>query len=195
MKKLFKIILFTVIAVLTFCGCEKASVKVDYNSLTKKLNSDYSGWSLTVKTKKDDVTLTDVFAVKKSDAQTEIEYTLETLSELSFDNDGEFITKKSGSAVIKDGKVVTENGDEVVIEIEELATLGLSFKAEYFGNAKYSDTSFSATVVKPSSFLGKSLNCTDMTVYASFSDKFTKINIMYTAENGAKIDCTYSFAD
>ncbi len=193
MKKIFKIILFTVVAVLTLCGCEKASGKVDYDSLTKKLNSDYSGWTLTVMTKKDDVTLTDIFTVKNSDTQTEIEYSIEKLSEHSFDDDNDFITKKSGTAVIKDGKIETVNGDEVTIEIENIATLGLSFKAEYFGNAKFSDTSFSASVTNPSGFLGKSLTCTDMTVYASFADKFTKINITYTAENGAKIVCTYSF--
>ena len=100
MKKIFKIILFTVVAVLTLCGCEKASGKVDYDSLTKKLNSDYSGWTLTVMTKKDDVTLTDIFTVKNSDTQTEIEYSIEKLSELSFDDDNDFITKKSGTAVI-----------------------------------------------------------------------------------------------
>lgn len=194
MKNIFKIILFTVIAVLTLCGCEKVNInKADYNSLTQKLSSDYSGWTLTVTTKKDDVTLSDIFSVKNSDAQTEIEYTLETLSELSFDSDSEFITKKSGTAVIKDGKIETVNGDEVAIEIENIATLGLSFKAEYFGNAKFSDTSFSASVKNPSGFIGKSLTCTDMTVYASFADKFTKINIIYTAENGAKIVCDYSF--
>ncbi len=193
MKKIFEIILFTVVAVLTLCGCEKASGKVDYDSLTKKLNSDYSGWTLTVMTKKDDVTLTDIFTVKNSDTQTEIEYSIEKLSELSFDDDNDFITKKSGTAVIKDGKIETVNGDEVTIEIENIATLGLSFKAEYFGNAKFSDTSFSASVTNPSGFLGNSLTCTDMTVYASFADKFTKINIIYTAENESKIVCTYSF--
>lgn len=194
MKKIFKIILFTVIAVLTLCGCEKVNInKADYNSLTQKLSSDYSGWTLTVTTKKDDVTLTDIFTVKNSDAQTEIEYTLETLSELSFDGDSEFITKKSGTAVIKDGKVQTINGDEVSLDIEKLTNIGLTFKAEYFGNAKFSDTSFSATVKNPSGFIGKSLTCTDMTVYASFADKFTKINIIYTADNGAKIVCNYSF--
>ena len=194
MKNIFKIILFTVIAVLTLCGCEKVNInKADYNSLTQKLSSDYSGWTLTVTTKKDDVTLSDIFSVKNSDAQTEIEYTLETLSDLSFDGDSEFITKKSGTAVIKDGKVETIDGDEVAMEIENIATLGLSFKAEYFSNATFSDTSFSASVKNPSGFIGKSLTCADMTVYASFADKFTKINIIYTADNGAKNVYDYSF--
>ena len=195
MKKIFTIVLFTVIAVLTFCGCEKGNTnKVDYDMLTQKLSVDYSGWTLTVTTKKDDVTLTDKFTVKNDSVQTEIEYTIETLGELSFDNDSEFITRKSGNAVIKDGKVQTINGDEVSLDIEKLTNIGLTFKAEYFSNAVFSDTSFSATVIKPSDFMGEQLSCTNMAVSSTFEAKFSQINITYTSDNGAKIVCNYSFA-
>ena len=195
-KRVVIAIIISVALALALCACE-VTINVsqaDYDKLTSMLDSAYSGWTLTVSTTKGDVTLENKFVVTKETEQTKIDYTVEKLNELSMDSDSEFKTRYVGTATIVDGKITSINGDEVSVELEKLDKVGLTFKTDYFQNAKMTANAISADVKDPSGFLGVDVTCSDMKLVASFGEKFDYIRISYKTEDGSTVVYNYDFA-
>lgn len=196
MKKYIVIAIITVVLALTLCACT-VNINInqaDYDKLTSMLDATYSGWTLTVKTSSSNVELENKFVITKEAEHTTIEYKIEELGLLSMDSDSEFKVEHKGSAVVKDGKIVSLNGEEVDVQLEKLETIGLTFKSDYFENVKMTDSAIQADVKDPSGFLGTDISCTDMKLVAGFGSSFNYIRITYKA-NGADVEYNYEFGN
>ncbi|MBR2485532.1 MAG: hypothetical protein IKB54_04165, partial [Clostridia bacterium] len=104
---------------------------------------------------------------------------------------------KTGTAVIKNGVIVEQNGDAVEIPVNSLEKISLSFKQDYFKNGKgYSDGTlvFEGDVTNPKAFTGnQNFDGTDMHVTVRYNDKIESIVIDYTSANGAAVKIIYTF--
>ena len=101
-------------------------------------------------------------------------------------------TTLTGSAAIENGSVTSVQGDPV--EFPALLTgKGLSFKEEYFENAAITEMVFSADVKDAAGFLGTPIDCSDMSVQASYIDFFLDLTVRYTSESGDLVEYVYVF--
>jgi len=80
-----------------------------------------------------------------------------------------YIETLTGNATVKDGKIISQNGDAIDVELEKLSKAGFSFNALYFENASLGGDTFSADVINPKGFTGNaSLRCMNMKVKIVF---------------------------
>lgn len=194
MKKIIKGFAVAAIAasvcMLAACGVR---AKNQYDALNERLAAHYSEIVLTVTdTFDEDTSLTSVYTFSYPSAENVvIHYTVESFGEISLDGGTEKVTR-TGTALITDGALILTTGDDIGIP-ESFAKKGLTFRAEYFGNAQLNETAFSADVTNVSAFLGCELACSDMKVSASFADAFESLTVTFTAADGSAVEFCYEF--
>ena len=166
------------------------------------LKADYQGVNLEVQTTMNGVTLVNKFMSTIGANNTIVSYEIQELATIDqvCDEDiyvipGSMIIKRTGSAVIKNGVIVEQNGDAVEIPVTSLEKISLSFKQDYFKNGKgYSDGTlvFEGDVTNPKAFTGnQNFDATDMHVTVRYNDKIESIVIDYTSANGAAVKIIY----
>lgn len=196
MKKSICILTIVLCLLVVLCACgENSTDSKNIDALNDRLAANYTGWTIKVRTTKNDVTLTNQFVVTKRDGDFKVEYTLEELTEISLDNPtADFKTVTSGVAIVKDGQVTSINNDDVTLPIENLDTIGLKFSKSCLSDIALTSTALVANVTAPKDFMGKEIQTTDMKVSAAFDENvFEFISISYTAQDGANVNINYTF--
>lgn len=195
MKKIIPVLVIVLCLVVVLCACGEQTPQEPQGieGLNSKLSYDYSGWDIKVITLKHNVRLINEFKVTKRDGDFEIKYTLEKLNEISLENPtADFKSVSSGTAIVKDGKVYVDD-DTTGIAFENLTTIGLNFKEDYFENATLKTTIFDATVTSTKDFCCIE-NASNMSVLAAFEENtFRYITISYSAQDGANVSMRYEF--
>lgn len=195
MKKFCLLLVISILLIVTLCACDlitnvTASDMEKFNTL---LDVDYDGWTLSVSTTTGDVTLNNKFVVTKETEKTTIDYTLEKLNEISIEGNNEFKSTIRGSVTVVDGKIVSIDGEEANLDVEQLDEVSMVFKLNYFKNISLNSTTLSADVTNPSGFLGYEIDCHDMKLLAKYSDDFDYIKINYTNTDGSSVEIKYEF--
>lgn len=193
MKKIISVLTILCLLVLVFCACDGLG-NSNIDTLNDKLSEYYSGWTVTVTTIKNDVSLTNEFDISRAGEGYEIDYSLEELNELSIDASSEFKTTIDGKALVRDGKVILAEGNSTDVDLSGMTEIGLKFDNSYFEDISLTTAMFKANVSAPKDFFGKDVECTSMTVTASFNETvFKYIIVSYTANDGAQVTCRYDF--
>ncbi len=193
MKRIISVLAVLCLLVLVFCACDGLGDST-IGALNDKLSEYYSGWTVNVTTLKNNVSLTNEFEISRVGEGYEIDYTVEKLNELSIDALSEFKTTIEGKALVKEGKLTITEGDAVDVDLSGMTEIGLKFDGAYFTDISITTSMFKAKVTSPKEFLGNDIECSDMTVTASFKDAtFNYITISYTSTDGAKVTYRYEF--
>lgn len=193
MKKIISVLAVLCLLVLVFCACDGLG-NSNIDTLNDKLSEYYSGWNVQVTTLKNDVSLTNEFEITRIGEGYGIDYSVEKLNELSIDAPNEFKTTLKGTATVKDGKLTYTDGDAIDIDLSGMTEIGLKFDSSYFEDISFTTAMFKANVSAPKDFFGKDVECTSMTVTASFNETvFKYIIVSYTANDGAQVTIRYDF--
>lgn len=200
MKKPIFIIAAVCAAAAFFGGCQSCNSeptdnkKGGYEALNDLLALDYSGFKLTVTDTFDaETSLKSEYVVEYSANGATVNYSIERFAEISLGTPvSSAKVTLEGVAVIKDGVVVSVDGDDVNITADAAET-GLNFKEEYFENARLTGINFNADVKNSSGFLGADITCTEMKVQAYFPKALDNIKITYKADGGNRVEYVYKF--
>lgn len=187
---------FFMLAVVCAAVCCLSACTNEYDALNAMLNADYSKIVITVTDTFDENTrLQSEYIMCFSENETTVNYTVEKFAIIgdSFDNlITDVKTVLTGEAVIRDGVIVSVNGDDV--NLPALVTKrGLNFKKRYFENVQLTGLYLEADVKNASGFLGIGLTCSNMKVQATFLKVFDNICITYTSESGNQVEYKYVF--
>lgn len=199
MKKLSIIICVLVLAICAFSACGTVSGDQDdaasgLAEIAALMDADYSSYTLEVKTQKGGAELISTFAVKYTADGYTVDYSLESLNEISLNGANQYKTVKSGKATVtENGTKVTVDGESVDVDFKNLQTAGLAFKNENLKNVKINNGELTADVSAPSAFIGSEIAAESMTVKATFAQKMQSVVITYTL-SGANVTYTYTFA-
>ena len=207
MKNTIIAILIVAILAMTLvaCGDFTKSDKTIYDTLNDLVALDYQRVSLEVQTTMNGVTLVNNFTSNRGEANTMVTYSVQELATFDqmADSDNyviptDMIVTKRGSATIKDGVVIEQNGDSVNISVESLQNLSVKFKGEYFTMAHETYEGgadvFKANVTNVKGFTGnQNFTGTDMTVIVRYKDALRSIIIDYVSANGASVKVIYTF--
>ena len=149
---------------------------------------------LTVVTTVGDDVLTSTYTLSTTVDGVKVEYQIQTLASVSLDeHTTERIVTTSGSYVVKDGKVVQQNGQNCDIALETVSAQGIKFDKAYFAEVKESDGKFAANVTDVKGFIGE-VSATDMTVEVTYTEQaISNLVVSYTTTN-ATVTMTYAFA-
>ena len=204
MKKKILVTIIIAILALTLTACGLIPKDGDtYDELNEMLKSDYQGVNLEVQTTMNGVTLVNSFTSNIGTNSTIVTYSVQELA--TFDNtDGSYvvpdnmIVKKTGTAVIKNGVIVEQNGDEVEIPVTSLENISIQFKQSFFNMAQetYEASAyvFKADVTNIKGFTGNdNFDGTNMSVMVRYNDKLSSMVIDYTSANGATVKVIYTF--
>ena len=195
MKKrilLVSIALVLVLVCLAACGENNGTL----NTLNKLLDVNYSKVIIKVNTKMSDVELNGEYVLTFDGDTTNVIFSYEELNELGFEgNNSGFKRTVSGTAVVRDGVVISDN-QEADLNTAQLKFTGLSFKQAYFRKMTATSNDFEADVVSPNGFLGNSqFKATNMHVkVVYYSAAIVQIAITYLSEGGAEVSLTYNFS-
>ena len=174
MKKKFCVaaIAFALVCMLTgLVACTDASSTLKI--LDEALSQNYSKVTVNVNSVKDGVELNGTYNITFQEDGAVVEYTFDKLNELDpdGDNDDGYIGKVTGTATVRDGKLVEDNVDldEIVVEYH-----GFSFRQMYLDNGLFV--------------------CTDMHVDAIFgNERLIELKLTYVSEQGFDVEVTYLF--
>ena len=174
---------------------DQTVVQDEYDALNEMVGMEYSRIVLTVTdTFGEDLTLTSVYEIGYSGDCVTIDYTVERFT--GFDGTEDVlpdpVTTLTGRTVILDGEIFSVTGDDVGIT-PSAATLGFTFKEEYFENADLNEVYLKADVKDPSAFLGTQISCSGMKLTVTFFDALNDINLSYVSENGNSVSLRYVF--
>lgn len=196
MKKVLSVIIIALLAVTLLCACMEVDVSITkLNQVSKLLEVEYSGWTINTTTVYKDVRLTSSYIIIKSDAQTEISYSVEQLNELSIDKPAEFKSEIVGSVIVKDGKVISHEGEELSVDLSGMENIGLNLKSEYLDKINVTSSTLSANVKDIKSFMGKEMDATNMTLEIGFTEEAIEhININYTTSSSSSVKIEYIFS-
>ncbi len=210
MKRRNLLVIIAILAVVTliFTACEDNNEEL--TKISDMLELDYSMVNLHVQTVHKGITLNNVFTSQSAVNGTLVTYSVEEMSTITTNSNGEFvvpsdmITKKSGSATVKNGKIIDQTGASVNIPTSELNASNLTFKSSYFSAtnssvgtlsiANVNDQVFTATVSDIKGFTGNAnFDGKDMTVKVAYAQKINVIQIEYTSNAGAQVKINYTF--
>ena len=164
-----------------------------YDELNAMLRADYSKILITVTDDFGEDALTSTYELNYSESSVTVRYSVERFAEIGglLDDVTDAKTTLVGEAVIKDGQVISNDG-EVALDAS-IADLGLCFKEEYFENVQLTGVYLKADVKEASKFLGVETVCTDVEIEATFLEVFYDISVRYTSERGGKVSYRYEF--
>ena len=168
--------------------------KTVYDTLNELAAKPHDNGKLTVVATVGEDVLTSTYTLTTNADEVKVEYQIQTLSTITVDEPTtERIVTTSGSYVVKDGKVVQQNGQNCDIALEKVTAEGIKFDKAYFAEVKESDGKFAAKVTDVKGFLGE-VSATDMAIEVTYTAQaITNLVINYTTTN-ATITMTYSFA-
>lgn len=168
--------------------------KTVYETLNELAAKPHDNGKLTVVTTVGDDVLTSTYTLTTNADGVKVEYRIQTLASVSLDeHTTERIVTTSGSYVVKDGKVVQQNGQNCDIALEAVSAQGIKFDKAYFAEVKESDGKFAAKVTDVKGFLGE-VSATDMKVEVTYTAQaITNLVINYKTTN-ATVTMTYAFA-
>ena len=168
--------------------------KTVYDTLNELAAKPHDSGKLTVVTTVGEDVLTSTYTLTTNADGVKVEYQIQTLSTITVDEPTtERIVTTSGSYVVKDGKVVQQNGQNCDIALEKVTAEGIKFDKTYFAEVKESDGKFVANVTNVKGFIGD-VAATDMAIEVTYTAQaITNLVITYTTTN-ATITMTYSFA-
>ena len=168
--------------------------KTVYDTLNELAAKPHDNGKLTVVTTVGDDVLTSTYTLSTTADGVKVEYAIQTLANLSFEETTtERIVTTNGSYVVKDGKVVQQNGQNCDIALETVSAQGIKFDKAYFAEVKESDGKFAAKVTDVKGFLGE-VSATDMAVEVTYTAQaITNLVINYKTTN-ATVTMTYAFA-
>ncbi len=204
MKKKILVTIIIAILALTLTACGLIPKDGDtYDELNEMLKADYQSVNLEVQTTMNGVTLVNSFTSNIGANNTIVSYEIQELA--TFDNtDGSYavpdnmIVKKTGTAVIKNGVIVEQNGDAVEISVTSLENLTIKFKDSFFNMAQSTYEAgayvFKADVTNIKGFTGNdNFDGTNMSIMVRYNDKLSSMVIDYTSANGATVKVIYTF--
>lgn len=175
-------------------ACTKTDKNNKYDALNEMLEANYFRIELTITdTFDEDTSLESNYYIDYSDSFIFVEYTIEKFAEISLESPSTDIkTTLIGQVIIKDGTIVTVIGDDAGITAE-IANITLSFDESYFKNIYLTDDYIEADVKDESGFLGHNINCTNMSMRASFNNVFSRMEITYTSTIGSVVEYVFEF--
>lgn len=200
-KKIFVVFALLLVSLLVFASCDLGTV--NFQKFNDLLKIEYSEVKVVINTKTATEELNGTFTLKFAADETTIEYNFEKIStfEIGQDGsitapDGDFITKKQGTIVLRDGEIVEGDVDVELPDELDVYAGGFSFKQAFFANAVTQNAKFEADVVNPQGFTGSNtLVCSDMhvVVFQNLNaGTLSNIELTYTA-NGADVTINYFF--
>ena len=201
-KRLLAALLCVVLALSVFAlvACVKdpdnppQPTKTVYETLNELAAKSHDSGKLTVVTTVGEDVLTSTYTLSTTADGVKVEYQIQTLSTITVDEPTtERIVTTSGSYVVKDGKVVQQNGQNCDIALETVSAQCIKFDKAYFAEVKESDGKVAAKVTDVKGFLGE-VSATDMTVEVTYTEQaISNLVVSYTTTN-ATVTMTYSFA-
>lgn len=197
MKKIFSVVILVVLY-LSLCGCFDTTDKTIYDDFNQMSRVSYTDYSISIKRVADGETLSSSYKIRTEGGVSKIEYSYEVLNPIE-EVDGNFIvpeeykSTKNGSVTVQNGKIVEMNGEELNVDITEIDGIALKFAESYFDDISDKDNCFTAKVKNVDKFLGKHVDCLNMTVEIEYTEsQFKKVKISYMA-NDASIETEYLF--
>ena len=168
--------------------------KTVYDTLNELAAKPHDNGKLTVVTTVGEDVLTSTYTLSTTADGVKVEYAIQTLATLSLEETTtERIVAANGSYVVKDGKVVQQNGQNCDIALETVSAQCIKFDKAYFAEVKESDGKFAAKVTDVKGFLGE-VAATDMTVEVTYTAQaISNLAINYKTTN-ATVTMTYAFA-
>ena len=168
--------------------------KTVYDTLNELAAKPHDNGKLTVVTTVGEDVLTSTYTLTTNADGVKVEYQIQTLSTITVDEPTtERIVTTNRSYVVKDGKVVQQNGQNCDIALEKVTAEGIKFDKTYFAEVKESDGKFAAKVTDVKGFLGE-VSATDMAVEVTYTAQaITNLVINYTTTN-VTVTMTYAFA-
>lgn len=193
------IIIIAVLMLLSVCLCacnDHSSEMRDINILLRK---EYSKMDVTVSSTYSGYSLEDSYKFVTENSQTNIEYTITRLNSFDTSNGAvvapdEMTTKYQGSAVVKDGQLISVKGEPITpAQLESLSITNMSFKLPYFNNINTPKNTFSADVVNAKDFLGnENFDGTEMHVVVRYTDTgIYRITLTYMGVGECSVSVTY----
>ncbi len=183
---------------LSLCACGGENVYAKLNELAEK---DYDEVRLKVTTVTDGETLHANYRAVSVAEGISVTYSYEQFNQIGTDENGDYvlpdtaITTLQGEILVKDGKTVKVDGDEIALSPQTVTAAGLRFSADLFEEEETTDTSFQAKVNSPAAFLRESnLVASGMTVIVEYTDRaLTSLTITYNTQTGS-VTMQYTFA-
>jgi hypothetical protein len=169
-----------------------------YEKLNKMVSEEYSSLTVRISSDIDGVTLESVYSFNRTSSQEEMSYRIEQLSSFVADDGTLAAPDKQkntleGTAIISNGKISSQKGDKVEIDLASVGLPKFNFKASNFSEITEGSNSFSATVIDATLFMGKAFSGKDLTVSIDFSDSgISKITLCFV-DDGASNTCEYVF--
>ncbi len=170
-----------------------------YDKLNSLIAKTPSSVQLSVSVTLDGETLTGEYDTTATDGGYTVEYSYEKFNTFE-ETDGGYVVPDEikstfeGSIVVKDGKIVEQDGADADISFDQMTAAGLKFDAEYFKNEVSEDERFSADVTDPDAFLQGDVDCTAMKVEVRYNDEaIASLVISYTSSENAQVVIEYTF--
>ncbi len=186
------LILVSVVLALTFALCACADDNT-YTRINKLLNEDYSKVELTVSTTFDDETLTSTVTSTQNGDETTVKYCIRQYATFGDSVPENYVEETNGEIVVKNGKIVRNNGVLVGIDLEQ-ATAKYNFNADYFIAPQMNGNVFSASVGNAKGFFGDTeFAGSGVKVSVTFSEVLESMQVTYTSQSGAKVELNYVF--
>lgn len=202
MKKIISILALLLCCALAFTACDTPVIpEPDYSEVMTTLNTliakDVSAFDLNVTTRNGNNTLKSTYLVTSEGELVNVSFSYEVMNKFT-EIDGVFYPpseEKStleGKIVLKDGEILSEEGEPLDADIETLTFSGITFDAKYFDGIKVSGGVFEAKVTDAVSFLGRDVSSADMSVRVHYSDAgISKITLKYNTPSGSDIEIVY----
>ena len=166
--------------------------KTVYDTLNELAAKSHDSGKLTVVTTVGDDVLTSTYTLSTTADGVKVEYKIQTLATITVPTTERIVTT-SGSYVVKDGKVVQQNGQNCDIALETVSAQGIKFDKTYFAEVKESDGKFVANVTNVKGFIGD-VAAMDMAVEVTYTAQaITNLVVTYKTAN-ATVTMTYVFA-
>lgn len=197
MKKIVFVVVILLLATFCLTSCDQQPTQ--YDLLNEMVSKNYSQVSINVMVTKIGDTCrleSSIKCTNVSDNAKLIEYTLQEYA--TFDVNGDTITApdeqivtKSGTAILDNGKVTTQTGDQVDYDFANVGKLNMNFNKSCLSNSVVDGKNFTADVSNVALFLGNDIpGATNVKVSVDVQ-KYNSITLSYTA-NGSDITITYT---
>ena len=200
MKRIFSLIM--ILAALAFaftsCGSPEDEQPDIYSLLNNMVSENYSSLTVEITTNNSFGKLNSIYVVTNNEESQTISYTEQSLA--TFDSvDGKYVIPNDYKNETSGSVEITKNGESITspggILLNGIGNPKFNFQSSYFSSVVNNDKSFKADVIKPSEFINKELDASDMTLSVKFDvNKLKSIVIEYTLSSGTTETVTYTFA-
>ena len=198
MKKI-AILLTLAVIFISLVSCGGTDV---YEKLNEMVSEAYSSLTVDIKTEQNGESLSSKYVIENKKDTTEIYYNIRFFSIFTKDENGNYTAPDSyqkqyiGTVTLRDGEIIKTSG--FALENAELISFpSFSFDERYFSNVRdnQEDGIFSADVINPLGFTGKSLRCSNMKLEVYYkNDNIHSMKISYLSQNGIFVKSEYSFS-